>query len=162
MWVTLTLSWNLGDLDFDLSRSLKVVIWYIVYMWVACPCCWTVPRFPKAACFRKSCGRSLAHVCSSLIFSGFRNSAICISPDRYGGVGGWERLAVCVASGLFLYIATLTQFSEKGWFRMGARPVSVVFDSHEVRAKDRAWPEAIECYTALVDAGEYRWLYRML
>ncbi len=27
------------------------VIWHIVYMWVACPCCWMVPRFPEVACF---------------------------------------------------------------------------------------------------------------
>ena len=59
-----------------------------LHVWVACPCCWTVPRFPEAACFRKSCGRSLARVCSSLIFSDFRNSAICVRLTARG-----ERLA---------------------------------------------------------------------
>ena len=44
---------------------------------------------------------------------------------------GGAALAICVASGLFLYIATLTQFSGKGWFCVGPRPVSIVFDSRE-------------------------------
>ncbi len=31
-----------------------IVIWHIVYMWVACSCCWTVPRFSESVRFQKS------------------------------------------------------------------------------------------------------------
>ncbi len=44
------------------------------------------PRFPKAACFQKFCGRSLARVCGSLIFSGFWNSVVLFAWP----VGGWS------------------------------------------------------------------------
>ena len=68
-----------------------------------------LPRFPETVCLRKSCGRSLARVCSSLIFSGFRISVVSFHLTASGG----ERLAYCVAFGLF---PTLTQFSGKVGF----------------------------------------------
>ncbi len=58
---------------------------------------------------------------SSLIFSGFRNSTVSFHLTERWGV---QRLAYGVVFGLF---PTLTQFSGKGWFRVGAAFGSVVW-----------------------------------
>ncbi len=104
-----------------------------LHVWVACPCCWTVPRFPEAACFRKSCGQSLARVCSSLIFSGFRNSAVCVCLTVRG-----ERLAFCVACSLLVF-GKFAELSNSRKFRPGPvlRGLSVVFVSREEIAEER-------------------------
>ncbi len=78
--------------------------------------------------------RPVLSTCMQLInIQRFLKSRCVASPDRSGG---GERLAYCVAFGLFLYIATLTQFSGKVGFVWLGR-FGVVCASHEVRAEER-------------------------
>ena len=88
---------------------------------------------------------------SSLIFSGFWNSAVSF---RLTARGGGEHLAYCIAFGIFRYFATLTQFSGKVGFawlrRFGVSRAPVV--KWEPRREITAG--SYECYTVSVDAGE--------
>ena len=67
------------------------------------------PRFPKAACFQKFCGRSLARVCGSLIFSGFWNSVVLFAWP----VGGWSIVGFAWHVSYFGNLQNWPSFQEK-------------------------------------------------
>ena len=77
------------------------VIWHIVYMFVACPCCLTLQYYWSVTLDsqkqRVYCDRS------SLIFSGSRNSVVSFRLTANGG----KRLAYCVGCSIWANLVNL-------------------------------------------------------
>ncbi len=109
-----------------------------------------VASIPRNCVFAKSCGRSLARVCSSLIFRGFRNSVVSFRLTAEGGAtrrlrGVWPNSILCKVDPLF----------RKSWFRV-ARPVWHCVRQWWIRKPKRRVTTGM-LYRAAITSEDWRW-----